>query len=604
MRRNSKVVFFITFFICSSLVSQGQEDLLPRQQPTVPEEWEACPHIETVPAPKLTAREKKQGFLLFSRPITEPVYKNTHPLPDERASGLQIFVTPGEFEPITFGIYPVRNLPGLRVTISDLTGENGVIPREELDLRLVTYWNIRYPYWVTDGIYRNVPELLEKVTVNNVKKEECQRYWIIAHIPGDAEAGNYKGRIRIEFDGLKKPVFFPVTCEVLDFVLRKDPHKHYSAYFSRPARQYRGMTGKLYETAVNNEIQAMRDYGFDVFPSITLSSDGDHAWVDEKMVDIIKKMLENGFSGPAPVDGEKVVMAILKKHEGLDWKLHWKLDHLPSDTFYVRLTRVFRQFRENWEEKGWPGFYLNPVDEVDISMQEFGVKVYEAVKKAGVKTYITKGSSWPDAPAYSPYVNAWCSQPFDVSYAQAVSGDYQYWCYPNHVAGERKNRYIMMRGGRMTYGFGYWRSGYTLLIPWHWRWITGDDTFEYIRNTAPCGMRMDEQGRIIPAIYWECFREGYDDGRYIYTLEQMIWERKGSPVCNTLVEESERLLKGIWDSIEVRSLYLDKEWPSVRFNESRRKIAKQISALSKYPAVRNVISPSVLPAVLNRKEQE
>jgi hypothetical protein len=22
----------------------------------------------------------------------------------------------------------------------------------------------------------------------------------------------------------------------------------------------------------------------------------------------------------------------------------------------------------------------------------------------------------------------------------------------------------------MTYGFGFWRSGYTTLIPWHWNW--------------------------------------------------------------------------------------------------------------------------------------
>ena len=153
----------------------------------------------------------------------------------------------------------------------------------------------------------------------------------------------------------------------------------------------------------------------------------------------------------------------------------------------------------------------------------------------------------------------------------------------------------MMRGGRMTYGFGYWRSGYTTLIPWHWRWVIGQDQFEYLRTkVSPCGMRMDEEGKIIPAIYWECFREGYDDERYLYTLQQTIEERKGLKECENLVNEGEQLLKNIWDSIKVQPMYLDTNvWASENFEKYRWQIACQISALKKYPPLREIKAPSV-----------
>ena len=436
--RGNLFLLVVFFMVAGSCAPRQQQDLRPREQPTVPEGFKEIPFVETNPRPELSEIEKQQGFLLFSRPVTEPVYKNTRPLPRERVEVLKIFATPDEYEPLTFSIYPVKDLKDLRVSIRDLKGERGSISKENMDVRLVTYWNIRYPFWSSEGTYRNVPELLEKVTVQDIKKGECQRYWIIVHIPGDTRPGIYKGEIDVRWKAMKKPVSIPVECRVLDFKLVKDPFKHFTAYFSEPERQYQGMTGRLYETAVNNELKAMREYGFDIFPTITLRGNGDSVLFNDKMVDLINRLVDFGFSGPVPIDAEKVIISILKKHEGLEWRIHWKLDHRPSDDFYAKVSVVFREFKERWEKRGWPEFYINPVDEVGPSMQEFGVRVYKAVKKAGIRTYITKSSTWPDAQAYSDYVDVWCSQPFDVPYRKAVTGDHQYWSYPNHVAGEKR----------------------------------------------------------------------------------------------------------------------------------------------------------------------
>ena len=594
------IISFLTAFLLGLSPSNvnGQE-MRTRVQPSLPEGWVEQPYIENATEPVLTNKEIKRGFMLFSRPVTEPVYKNTRPLPHERLYLLKAFATQGEFEPLTFTVYPVKDIKGLRVTVTSLRNGKNVIDPSNLDLRLVTCWNTHYPYWISQGSYRNVPELLEKVTINDVKKGECQRYWIIVHVPENTKAGIYDGLVNISCEGLEREVEIPVKFRVLGFQLQKDPRKHFTAYFGPPEEQYRGMEGDLYETAVTNELQSMLNYGIDIIPTVYTGGDGDHITLSEKRKQLINKMLEMGFTGPVPVYSGSSIQSLMLKHEGIKYKSHWKIDKLPSDNFYETVTRAFTEFREMWEENGWPEMYVCPIDEVDPTVREFGVRVYKAVRDAGIKTYITKEPTNNDAVQYGPYVNAWCSQPYDVSYKTATSGDHEYWCYPNHNAGEKRNRTIMFKGGRMTYGFGFWRSGYSLLIPWHWRWITSAGQFEYIRPFAtPFGMRMDEKGNIIPAINWECFREGYDDQRYIYTLEQAIEEHRGSEDCAGLVSESEKFLQDIWKSIKVRPLYLKTDmWPSEEFNMIRWKMAVYLSKLLACPSDTDITAPSVLKSI-------
>ena len=231
--------------------------------------------------------------------------------------------------------------------------------------------------------------------------------------------------------------------------------------------------------------------------------------------------------------------------------------------------------------------------------KEFGAKVYAAVKASGIRTYATKDPTAADAAAYRPYVDIWCSQPYSVSYEKIVAQDrYEYWSYPNHNAGEIKDRRVMCKGGRMTYGFGFWRSGYTTLIPWNWSWTPGDDQFDYLRGSrSGCGQRIDEDGEVIPAVYWECFREGKDDARYVYTLQQAVFRREGSPNtdCRRDVAEAKKLLQDTWDAIEVQQKYLaDDMWPSEEFNTRRWLLAQAIAKLLQYPLVRTGAAPSVL----------
>jgi hypothetical protein len=150
----------------------------------------------------------------------------------------------------------------------------------------------------------------------------------------------------------------------------------------------------------------------------------------------------------------------------------------------------------------------------------------------------------------------------------------------------------------MTYGFGFWRSGYTTLIPWNWNWTTATDPFDYLRGRqSGCGQRMDDDGEVIPAVYWSCVREGYDDARYVYTLQQAIAERQDStdPACQAAVRAGRKVLQETWNAIRVQPKYLATGmWLSEEFHTVRWRLAARTQELLRFPATKKVTAPSVL----------
>ena len=586
---------------------RGLPEVFPRPQATVPEGFKELPFVDPRPLPEFTAAERARGFLLFQRSITQPVYQHTHPASWERLEYVSGFGTPGEFEPLTFSLLPLRELKNLRVQVSELKSDTGaVITKEHLPIHLVTYWNIRYPRYTSENTYRRLPELLEPVTVNSAQQGVCQRYWLRVQVPDDAPPGVYHGAFTIFDDAGDRALRLPIVFRVLDFRLKKDPRKRYSVYFSHASYQYRNFPPEQVEPGLKTEFREMRNYGLDMFPTVVLGArqakDGsDEVYLyDEHAVEL---MMAAGFRGPIPLSGG-VWYFYSKYVPGGKNGSHWRVDKFPpDDRIYQAIETAFRKFRRKYEQKGWPEMICCPMDEVAPESAEFAAKVYAAIQRAGLKTYITKDPTSSDAGIYrrANAVYAWCSQPFSYPYDKVVADtSHDYWSYPNHNAGEIKDRVTMQKGGRMTYGYGLWRSGYTTLIPWHWRWVPNrEDHFDYLRgrSVSGCGNRITKDGVFIPAVYWECFREGEDDLKYLYTLEQAIVNREKAtdPQCQTAVGEARRFLQSVWDSIEVQKKYLNTHlWPDDRFAGVRWRLATLIQKLRRYPASPQGPAPSVV----------
>ena len=583
----------------------AEQILKPRTQPSIPEEFEESPFIDDAPEPNALPDEEQRGYILFNRPITQPVYRSTNPRNWERTTKLSAFATPGEYEPLSFSLYPLRNMKNLRVKVSPLKCGRSVIKETNLDLRAVTYWNIRYPRYTSKNIYRSLPELLEKVNSIDLTKYICQRFWLKVHVPIETKPGLYKGHITVYESGADQALQLPISFQVLDYTLTRDPNKRYSVYYDGRSYLFGGIEGEALLKARETELKSMLSYGIDMFPTVSLGEGRDTNGIPSVYIRndvLVNQMIKLGFKGPIPIGGG---IPHFYKHfvPGEKIKSHWRITKFPTNNaIYETIEDAFRNLKKESDAKGWPELICCPIDEASPISAEFVAQVYAAVRRSGIKTYITKDPTSLDAHIYRKYdaINAWCSQPYAESYEKVISDEQcEYWSYPNHNAGELKDRVIMQKGGRMTYGFGLWRSGYTTLIPWKWRWVPYlEDQFDYLRGRASgCGARMDENQEVLPAIYWEAFREGYDDLRYLYTLQQAIIQRKEitDKKCQKLITDAKTLIQEIWDSIEPQTKYLNSNmWADDTFNARRLQIAIMTQKLLKFSATNKDIAPSVL----------
>ncbi|MDH7568987.1 MAG: hypothetical protein QHJ73_05315, partial [Armatimonadota bacterium] len=183
-----------------------------------------------------------------------------------------------------------------------------------------------------------------------------------------------------------------------------------------------------------------------------------------------------------------------------------------------------------------------------------------------------------------PFVDVWCTQPFlpdrETILADMRARKVEYWCYPNHVNGE--NDHTPVTGARMTYGFGFWRSGFLTLIPWIYSSSTGDP-FNYLDGySMDFFNRCEPDGTPIPVAMWEAYREGYDDYRYLYTLEQLIAEARQSrkATARRAADEAEKELRYVWNAIRVQPKYkYDDLWSPAEFDVYRWLVARQILAV-------------------------
>jgi hypothetical protein len=134
----------------------------------------------------------------------------------------------------------------------------------------------------------------------------------------------------------------------------------------------------------------------------------------------------------------------------------------------------------------------------------------------------------------------------------------------------------------MTYGFGFWRSGFRALIPWIYSYSSGDPMNYLDGSIMDFFNRHEPDGTPMPVALWEAYREGYDDYRYVTTLEQLITVAKKSPRAEVrkTAGEAERELRSVWDAIHVQAKYQYNDlWSPEEFDVYRWIIARQIIAL-------------------------
>ena len=558
------------------------------------EKWKEEPHIDNRPWPRGTEFQA-----VHRRHYLEPVYSNTVPLAHTLDPELRAFASPGEYEPLTFtlcarlgGVYDVR------VEATDLECGNQIIPASEIGVRRAAYVLCR-PNYRSMYVYRRNPDYLPRLDAAPPARPDLEhrasathgnhRFWLTVHVPDDAQPGIYTGKVTFaERDG--DPTEIPIRFRVLPIRLMEDPDKIYGIYYRHPLDRAAGapddVSRAYFERKAEFEHQDMVAHGTRNITMGVWSPAADEEGKFSFNFDLLARKIDlfRKYDFKPPVVMSFNVGGIYRKHIGESYGSHLRAVKETPPEFAAEVTAAVAEIERERKARGWPEFLYYPIDEPSTSKEavDFMVTVLKACKAVpGIRTYVTADPTREAFDPMRPFIDIWCTQPFEPDretvLADSAARGVEYWCYPNHVNGE--NDHTPVAGARMTYGFGFWRSGFQTLIPWIYQSSRGDP-FNYLDGPSMDFFnRSEPDGTPMPVAMWEAYREGYDDYRYIYTLTQLI-EQARQAGKEKLADEAQAELDGIWNAIEVQSKYkYDDLWGPEEFDAYRWLIAQQIMRL-------------------------
>ena len=208
-----------------------------RLPPEEAAKWKEDPEPDPGPMPAISAADRQRGFAIYSRHYLACIYPHTRPRPEEMNPELRLFAAWGQDEACNFIVYPLKELTGAKVTVSDL----GPVPAHSIDVRHVRFMRAR-PNYSAMYRYRIVPDILEHFETLELKAGENARFWLTVHVPDNAPPGIYTGRATFECSGGKAEV--PIRLRILPIRLREDPSKLYGIYYRHPVRPDGGRDGR------------------------------------------------------------------------------------------------------------------------------------------------------------------------------------------------------------------------------------------------------------------------------------------------------------------------------------------------------------------------
>lgn len=565
-------------------------DFLP---PDVAAQWKETQHVDPRSRPAITDEDRRRGYVLFARHWSEVIWPNTVPRPSELNPQLAAFATPGEYEPVTVTVWPLEDLRDASLIASGLRCGDAAIGPEHIDVRWVRFLNVR-PNYSTFFAYHVAPDVLEHRAAADLRQDVNQRFWITVHVPEDAKPGTYEGRLTFTSDR-RELSHVPLKLRVLPIALRKNPEPVYGMYYRDPlsnvddrnspeANEYFRRKAELERQdlvahGMNSHISGVSGLSRDETGRWTINGDETERRIAlDRKYGLADKPLVVSF----PVSEW---YSRLVDRRGTGSHLRLIRPDVPQ-TFFDEVTRMVETIEAERKRRGWPEFLYYPIDEPSTAEDSvrFMVGVLKAIKQVpGVRTYVTADPSHEQFEPMWPYVDVWCCQPFVFGYEkiQRLSRErgIEFWCYPNHISGE--NDHTPVRGARMTWGFGFWKSGFRALIPWIYQSSSGDP-WNYLDGTSMDFFnRSTPDGEPIPVTMWEAYREGIDDSRYLYTLQQLAAEAKqrGGDAA-AAAQRAEETLQYVWDAIEVQEKYkYDGLWSGADFDAHRWLLASEILEL-------------------------
>ncbi|MEN6641840.1 MAG: carbohydrate-binding family 9-like protein [Armatimonadia bacterium] len=555
----------------------------------------------TPPAP--TATETAAGMMAYVAPDPGDYRSYRLPKPTERVDRLQAFLTPGEDEAVTFGLYTLADVKGLTVAV-DLKGAPlNLDIRHEHCWPQRTGWRSRQWYLTPELLLpcangkKMVPferGLLQE-TDFDVAAGQSQGIWLTLAAPEGAKPGRYTAVVSVSSAG-KAPLQLPLAIEVLPFRLQRPADRYWLLYAD--AARWTNMS----DAQITAEMRDYARHGMTGFVSIGLGKP-DLSGLKEGKVTYDASAYRRwtilgrdaGVPGPHVINSAGVgpVRDVVAPGTDLnrgEWPQAVKNGVQAVARAAVEATRDA------------PRWYYYGVDE-PTGENTFAIQDYQAWHDGGAPTYATfyvpsfleKASGFLTAPCFVVGLVSAEKTAAEAREACEKTGS-EFWWYGTGSYVNPFPQEGFMFHNRYGAGLLFWKTGAKAQASWTFCRPHEDvfNDFDGSRANSsepkeqctayPHLLKPDDwttyQGAI-PTIAWESLREGKDDYLYLYTLSTLIKQAQasGNPGAALAAADAQAMLDGLVSSVAWVNPMGPVGFETSRLQQVRRMVADRIVIL-------------------------
>lgn len=585
------------------------EPFMPAPAPT--QDWSA---------PRPSKAEAVAGMIAFVAPDPGDYRPDRIPKPAEQAASLRAFLTPGEDEPVCFGIHALTALQGLSITVDAKGAPVTIDVRQEHCWPQRTGWKSRR--WYT------TPELLlpcgnGKKTVPyqrgvlqearfDVATGQTQGFWLALSAAAGAKAGRYPATVSIQAAG-RAALVLPLEIEVLPFVLQQPSDRSWLLYCD--AGRWRSMS----DEQVLSELRDFARHGMNGLiempfgkPDLAQLQQGKVTFDAAAYRRYASLCQQAGMPGPHVIGspGPKAVMDAL----GLQTDLNrgtWPAEVKAGVEAVARAAlAATRDIPARW--------YYYGVDE-PTGENTYAIQDYQAWHDAGAPTYATfyvpsfleKASAYLTAPCFVVGLVSREKQAQEARDACARTGAEFFWYGTGSYVNPFPQECFMFHN-RYGAGLLFWKTGARVEATWTFC-RPHEDVFNDFDGSRANSAEPKEQATAyphllkpddystyqgaIPTIAWESLREGVDDYRYLYTLTRLIEQAAASPNAAVVKagKDAQAELDALVASVPWANPMARAGFETTRLQQVRRLVADRTVALQ--AALQGGGSRAALPKV-------
>jgi hypothetical protein len=172
----------------------------------------------------LTPKDYERGFVPFCRGLTEHVFHDSIPTPEEmQFKELRTIATPSQTVCVTLGLLPLKEVKGLKIAVTDLKGKEGAIAASNVDARVSRTHQHTMGYGHHNHAYNQMEYYLIRRESLDLYPAAAKRVYLDIRVDPDLKPGIYEGRVELTASAGQPLAAVPLRVEVLPFALETPP---------------------------------------------------------------------------------------------------------------------------------------------------------------------------------------------------------------------------------------------------------------------------------------------------------------------------------------------------------------------------------------------